>query len=257
MNRPSLPASHVPEDITLKAERLRLVVFAEPKIGKTTLAMTFPRPLVIDTDGGLVSVTVKRPGEQLGKSWTPTGHQDLEGLARWITEHLDDHDTIIVDSGPELVFTLMDELIEDGAEYDARKNKDVHPVARWVAEQAEYGASQRQMHKFLRFLRLTGKHIVITSGVRVDDFGKRTADFSPGLLKVVAHWASVLGELDKADDGTRVLMTDPTNKRQAGTRFSELSPAVINPTFGTLWGPVEASLRSGDAKQGASTPGKE
>lgn len=247
MNRPVL--SHTPEPIRLTNERLRLLIFAEPKVGKTTLAMTFPRPLVIDTDGGLVSVTVERPGEELGDSWVPTGHKDLEGLYWWIKEHADGHDTIVIDSGPELIFLLMEELVVAGAEYDRSKRKEAHPVTEFVPEQAEYLANQRQMHAFLTALKRLNKHIVITSGVREDKVGKRTADFAPGLLKIVAHWASVIGELVVVDEGpqagSRVLITQPSNARQVGSRFRALTPAVVNPTFDSLWGPVEESLRKG------------
>lgn len=258
MNRPTL--SHTPEPIRLENERLRLVVIAEPGIGKTTLAMTFPRPLVIDTDGGLVSVTVENPGAELGDKWVPTGHEDLEALYWWIKERADAHDTIVIDSGPELVTTLMDELVVAGAEYDKAQRKTAHPVAEFVPEQAEYLANQRQMHKFLTALKRLNKHIVITSGVREDKLGKHTADFAPGLLKVVAHWASVIGELVLIDEGAlagkRVLLTQPSNTRQVKSRFRALTPMVVEPTFETLWGPVEASLRKGDGA-GAQSPGKE
>lgn len=242
-----------PTKIALTRERLRLVVFAEYGIGKTTLAMSFPKPLVINTDDGLISVTTQRHTEDLGLEWTPGGHKDLEGLAWWIKDHSSSADSIVIDDGGELVFLLLNELVDRGADYDRKKGKDTHPVAEFIPEQAEYLANQRQMHAFLTELKKLNKHVVLTAGVRNPEPPKTTRrgpDFAPGLAKVVMKWASIAGELialPEDDDarklkaGTRILLTNPASPAREGkTRFPELNPMVVEPSFAKLWAPVSA-----------------
>lgn len=259
---PSRTLLSQPTPIRLQDEKLRAVIWGEPGVGKTTLAMTFPKPLVIDTDAGLVSVTVKHPDEDLGERWVPNGHEDLESLIFFIKHRIEDaadkgyqYETINIDSGDELVFLLMDELLQRSAAYDASKGKTDHPTMEYVPEQREYYANQRQMHAFLHELRRIGLHTVFTFGVR-DKLGeKRAPDVAPGMLKIIQRWASVSAELVVVDEdgggakaGDRVLLTAPDGKRQAKTRFASLAPYVINPTFEKLWTPVQAELSGKGAK---------
>lgn len=259
-DRPKLTSEPTP--IQFERERLRHVVYAEAGVGKTTLALTYPKPLVIDTDGGLISVTVKRAGQYIGERWRPenTGqrmYKDLEAFGWWIKEHAQDKESIVIDSGDELVFLLLDELTEMGAAYDRAKSKDVHPVAEFVPEQAEYLANQRQMHHFLHFLRQLNKHVIITFGVR-EELGKRRPDVAPKLATVIERWASVLGELIVLDEddpkhgvkaGDRALLTVPTSKRAGKSRFEVLRPHVINPTFDSMWTAIEKSYSQAEKGQ--------
>lgn len=235
----------------MERERLRFAVFGEAGAGKTTLGMTFPKPLVIDTDGGLISVTVERPGQALGEAFVPAGHEDLEGLFWWIKEHSEDYETIFIDSGDELIFTLMGELLDDGAEYDRSKKKEDHPTMRYVPEQREYFANQRQMHAFLQSLRKLNKHIVISFGVR-DKLGeKRGIDVAPGLATIINRWASVMGELvvieAEGKEDQRALITKLSSGRVAKSRFRALLPYVLEPTFDGMWSSIEESYKKGEA----------
>jgi hypothetical protein len=254
MDRPALKQE--PTKIRQESERLRLVVYGEPGVGKTTLAMTFPKPLVVNTDGGLVSVTVNRPGEDLGEQWVPEGHKDLEALYFWIKSRIGEYETIVIDSLDELVFLLMDELVDAGAAYDRKKQKDTHPVAEFVPEQAEYLANQRQMHSFLHALRQLGRHVVITSGVRAKLGEKRTVDVAPGLQTIVERWSSILGELLVVEDeskpevnGKRALIIPPSNnqRRSKNRFFHQLGNYVVDPGYQTIWGPIEEAFAKGAA----------
>jgi hypothetical protein len=223
--------------ITHAAEKLRLVLYGEPGVGKTTLAMSFPRPFVINTDDGLVAVTSESPEAVLGEQVDVTSYKDLEALYFWLKERADDFDTVIVDSLDELAFILTDELIARGHEFDTRKGKEMHPVTEFIPEQAEYLANQRQLHAFLTALRRLDKHLVVVLGVRAADppkQPKRGPNLAPGAAGDLARWASVIGEMVVTDQGRALIVRNGDPARVTKTRYRALDPYVLNPTFEKL-----------------------
>jgi hypothetical protein len=240
-----------PQEVTDERTPLRLVVFGEPGVGKTSLALSFPRPIIINTDEGLEGDALEQLRGRKGYEHSPTGHKDLEALYLWIKEKAEHFDTIVIDSLDEIVRLLLDEIVAEGKGMRAAKTMG-QSITDLVPEQAEYQASQRQLHTFLSKLRGLGKMIVLTSAIRepkpVSAGGavgaKRTVDVSPGLQKIVNRWASVMGELvtigvnadgelDDAADPKRVLSVDPASRRSTNkTRYKALLPFVVIPEGG-------------------------
>lgn len=240
--------SSQPREISFERERLRMIFFGDPGVGKTTLAMTAPRPLVVDTDGGLISAAIQG---QRGITIEPTGWKDLEGLYWWAKERQDQFETVVFDSITTLQRLLLDEIVSDvGDEKKGRKT-----VMEFVPEQGMYQANQRQVGRILTDFRRLGRHMILTAGVR-DRFGKRAPDVAPGLLSILAHWSSVTGELiiHQAQDGseTRLLLTGPSPQRETKTRFRSLSPLVPNPTFPELWKRVSGEYEEVEARMKAT-----
>lgn len=252
MSTPTIPVlSAPPQEVTEETTPLRLVVFGEPGVGKTSLALSFPRPIIINTDEGLEGDALDQLRGRKGYEHSPTGHEDLEALYNWIKDHAEHFDTIIIDSLDEIVRLLLDEIVSEGKGMRAAKTMG-QSVTDVVPEQAEHLASQRQLHTFLAKLRGLGKMIVLTSAIRepkpVSQGGtsgaKRTVDVSPGLQKIVNRWASVMGELvtvtvneaGELDDGgvpARALSVNPASARSTNkTRYKALLPYVIIPENG-------------------------
>jgi hypothetical protein len=195
---------------TLKntVQPLRAVIFGDPGVGKTTLALTMPRPFVIDCDGGLEGDAVEGHPDLFVQS--PATYRDLEGLYYWAKDHLDDFDTIIFDSLDGLVRLLLNEVVDQGKGKDSAKAKSSKSAyaLEVVPEQAEYLANQKQVERILTDFRRLGKPIVVTSAVRVKEGEKRSIDVAPGLKAIVNRWASLLGELV-------VMRLDPVTKKKA------------------------------------------
>lgn len=224
LHDPAAAGWAAPEPISLEREAQRLVVFSDPGVGKTTLAMSFPRPLVIDTDAGLVSVVGMG-----GLRHDPRGFRDLEQLVYWCRDNPDTFDTVVIDSFTELQQRLLGEITAEGADAAEKSTKDHKSVLRYVPEQGEYLANQNQLREILNQFRRLGKHVVLTAGVRMRGV-QRTPDCSPGVLGIVSYWASVIGELFMHDlgDGSpaqRWLTVEPSYERMAKSRFNPLTRA--------------------------------
>lgn len=219
---------------------LRAVIYGDPGVGKTTLALTMPRPFVIDTDGGLEGDAVT--GKEDISVQSPATYRDLEAIYSYLLDHESDYDTIVFDSLDGLVRLLLNEVVDQGKS----KSKGSF-LLEVVPEQAEYLANQKQVERIINDFRRLGKNIVLTSAVRVKEGEKRCIDVAPGLKTIVHRWSSLLGELSvvrmdpvtktKSPDGvpTRVLFIDPSSTvRECKARWAALGTHVIEPDLGTV-----------------------
>jgi len=249
--------SKEPHALSLDKEQLRLLVYGSPGVGKSYLSLTFPRPLVIDTDAGLITGAIA--GFE-ATAFEPTGWRDLEALYFWAKERSAKFDTIVFDSVTTLQRLLLDELVDQTTDV---KTPD-KPVMMFVPEQGQYLANQRQIARILTEFRRLGKHMVVTAGVRQRltaeglPIGKRAPEVAPGLLTILAHWSSVIGELvvqtrDKEgkelSEPVRALLTAPTSDRDTKSRFRSLLPYVLNPNFDAMWKAVEGEYAATIARQ--------
>ena len=89
-----------PEEILGQRKRIRMLIAGYPGIGKTTLALSAPRPLHIDCDFGLdrVEARYRVPFIQ------PQSYDEL--LADLVPKNLRDFETLVFDTGGQLL-TLM------------------------------------------------------------------------------------------------------------------------------------------------------
>lgn len=229
-----------PAVIKPKPTALRLAVYGEGGVGKTTLAATFPYPLFIDTDGGIEGDV--RSDDLIGEEWAPSGWADLNALYSYIVQRLDSkggepYQTIVIDSIDTLARFILHEA-EDLPSGSRGTNAALTQLV--TPEQKDFGKVATAIDRFLTNLKILnrerGIHIVLTSAVRLPDPErgrfKRTFDVQPAVEGNILYWANVYGELEQTKDDERILWTraaDP--KRKNKTRFAVLHPGVKDPTF--------------------------
>jgi hypothetical protein len=259
--------SKLPVAITSTDPTLRLGVYGEGGVGKTSLALTFPKPLVIDTDSGLEGDAVVNVD---GDEWSPDRWQDLNALYAFIKAKADtaQYKTIVIDSIDTLCRFLRHEaenISTTGRPANASETQMI------TATEQDYGRVETAVDIFLTKLKVLsrskGIHIVITSAVREPNPEKgrlkRTFDVQPAVERNLLYWCNIYGEMEAVEvakkvDGQvvrdakgeavleegRILWTKVSDRsRKNKTRFSALRPGVSDPTFAKIMG-----LIKGDAK---------
>lgn len=229
---------------------LRLAVYGDGGVGKTSLALSFPKPLVIDTDGGLEGGAVE--GVMDGFQWEPEKWRDLNSLYFWLKAKIDEegYQTIVIDSIDTLCRFLMHEAVDLPTE---KRPTSASDESLMTPEMRDYGKVAYAVNLFLTKLKTLSKakgiHIVLTSAVRLPDpeLGriKRTFDVQGAVESAIKYWANIYGEMECLETKTgeeRVLWTrvsDP--KRNNKTRFAALRPGIKDPTFSKIAGLISAA----------------
>lgn len=78
-------------------------IYGQPGIGKTSIALSFPKPLLIDTDNGLYRVQA----EYRCDSVQVENFQDILDV---LQEDLKDYDTIVIDTLGKLIDFILDKI---------------------------------------------------------------------------------------------------------------------------------------------------
>jgi len=141
-----------------KVPTLMMMVYGQGGVGKTTFAASFPKPLLLDFENG-----AKYFGERgievdvaVFKTW-PTLDEK-----RQLRDSVKNYETIIVDPIGE----AMDKLMESDT-ISGNKNRQ----ANGDLTMAGWGSVKKEMRNFIKFLRDTGKNVVLVAHVdeRTDD----------------------------------------------------------------------------------------
>lgn len=264
---PSISEDRSPSPLTVGDVRLCMLIYGEYGRGKSTLAATFPKPIVLDTNGGLISLALEGV---VVDTFVPTGYEDLEAFYYWVKQHTDEYETIIVDTFDSLAALTLDEIVENAADIKKQDNKRVMLRMEYVPEIGDHYANQRQMRRFLTELRRLGKHIVVTCGQRSKG-GVNGPDVSNGMENVLLDWTNLTGELviidesqidgdelpDPAGDlptaGCRLLWTEVDNTRSTRSKIKGVTPYIVEPTFDKIWSLIEAQV---DAANSGTTAAK-
>lgn len=149
-----------PFEISNTSKKIRMLIAGYPGIGKTTLALSAPSPLLIDVDQGLDRVQAK-----YHTAFTqPAAYEEL--LSDLTVENLRPFETIVIDTGGQLIKLMAAYVIKQNAKNGQRDGS---------LSLKGYGAVGREFQRFVDICYYTlKKNVVIVFHAKEEKDGENT-----------------------------------------------------------------------------------
>lgn len=215
-----------------------MLVYGEGGVGKTTFASTAPKPLLLDFENGskylgIRGINIDTVQIKDWQKWATKGNPNpsADGTLRdpelIKTIQSGDYDTIVIDPIGE----AMDKLINSVAHHpDAKmRQRDGSPTM------AGWGYVKKTFRDFVKFLRDSGKHVILVGHVAEEQDDNRIVKrplIATKISQDVVNMVDIVGYMTtRIEDGEekRVIIVDPasdkyTAKDRTGQLGTELSP---------------------------------
>lgn len=134
-----------PNELTFEDKKLSMIIAGVPGIGKTTLALSSEKPLLVDLDKGVSRVEARFRKDTLIAETYGELLTDLKG-------DLSSYETIVIDTGGKLLEMMKPVVIGEDAKNGKRDGN--------LSLQG-YGAVKRKFKEFVNFVRGLNKNLII------------------------------------------------------------------------------------------------
>ena len=105
-----------PSEMTFTDKKFSMILYGSPGVGKTTLALSAPDPILIDFDRGMSRVKAQHRKAAI---FCDTYEEVLADLA---SPEMKDYQTVVVDTGGSFVSFLQDWAMRDNPAVNRQKN---------------------------------------------------------------------------------------------------------------------------------------
>jgi hypothetical protein len=148
-----------PQDLDFRGQKFAIIISGFPGIGKTTLGLSAPNPLLIDLDKGIsrVKATHRKISSQVNT------YEEL--LADIKNSDLKSFETLVIDTGGELLEFIKPYVASKNEKY-AQKDGNLTLKG--------YGAAGQEFSRFIHLVKSMDKHIVIIFHAKEGKDGENT-----------------------------------------------------------------------------------
>ncbi len=134
------------KDLKFNDKKLFMIIAGVPGIGKTTLALSSPKPLLIDLDKG-----ISRVDPRYRKATCVVNNYD-ELVNDLKTSDLTNYETIVIDTGGKLFDLIKPIVIKEDYKNGKRDGN--------LSLQG-YGASKKKFSDFVKFVKSLNKYLIV------------------------------------------------------------------------------------------------
>jgi adenylate kinase family enzyme len=181
--------------------RLKMLIYGQPGMGKTTLALSAPKPLLVDFDGGINRVDY----DFIKDTVQAEKYEDILNLLN--NEDLSDYETLVIDTGGKLLDSMAEYIIKLYPKM-AKRNGSLTLDG--------FGQRKREFTALLKLIDSKKKNVVFVAHRQTEKNGEVTR-YVP--LFGGSNYDSLATELDLigylvADDRKRTITFDPTSESE-------------------------------------------
>lgn len=196
--------------------KIKMLIYGQAGTGKSTLALSTPKPLIIDCDGGIHRVNYNHIGD--AGIVQVESYQDVLDV---LNEDLSAYESIIIDTGGKLLDYM--------AEYIIAKTPKMGKANGSLTLQG-YGERKCEFTAFCRKISMLGKHLIFVAHRQTQQEGDNYR-YVP--LFGGSNYDALVTELDavgylEANGKDRVITFDPTD-RNDGKNTCNLPSAIKLP----------------------------
>lgn len=208
-----------PPSEAITTTNLIITLFGQPGIGKSTLAFSAPKPLLLDFDGGAQRAAGRKDIVRV-HSWSDVADIAASDMATY--------DTIVLDTAGRALEFLAADLVKNDAKL-ARKSGDLSMQG--------YGAVKTAFAQWLGRIRTFGKHVILIAHEKEEKDGDNTivrVDAMGATRVEVIRLSDLVGFVSAAN-GRRTLDFNPTDKHTgkncAGFDVMEIPHVAQSPAY--------------------------
>lgn len=130
-----------PENMDFGGQKFSVIIYGSPGVGKTTLALSAPNPVVIDFDRGMSRVKAMHRRDTIFCNTYEEVLQDLK------SPEMKEYETIVVDTGGSFVTFLQDWAMRTNPQINRQKNGSI--------SQKGFGAVKSEFVRFTNYVKDT------------------------------------------------------------------------------------------------------
>lgn len=225
--------------VSARKTYVKALIYGEPGAGKTYLACTAPRPLILLTEPAVSDTTMLAAKRNLGVDpdvWEVLDWVDLEEAFEYLASGTHSYETVVVDSLTDLYRRVMRLALETALEKRPSHDPD-------VPEQGDWFRVQERLRYIVRMFRDLPMHVVFTALVMdIREEMRRVPFVQPkSLAQELPAYCNMVGYLGVVEsDGkfVRKLLVQPTDTYVAKNPGGALPPVVEDPNLSVVFNQI-------------------
>lgn len=181
--------------------RIKMLIYGQPGMGKSTLALSSPNPLLIDFDGGVNRVDY----EFIKDTVQVEKYEDILTLLN--DEDLSAYETLVIDTGGKMLDLMADYLIKHNPKLGKRNGS---------LTLEGYGQRKMEFNSLLKLIASKRKHVVFVAHRSTEKHGddiRYVPLFGGSNYDALATELDLVGYLE-ANGRKRSITFDPTSQNE-------------------------------------------